>query len=559
MTKFSHLKELLEPHVCEAIDGLPFTTEGYERAKNILKSNYGKTSEIVRAYVDNINALPIVHGSHPSKIHQFCQTLNYNVQSLETLGKVSDCLSMVRGVLDKLPGIKPELVSNKVGWQYWGFGELLQALEEWKEIHPLETNQKNLPLQPRVTRIKSFHSQERNPTRHACVYCDCVTHRSWECDRITSPADRRRVLKNKHLCFNCTGLQHNASQCRSRATCLHCKQRHHSSICDKAEGRDQHTNSEGVALMASLNGEKVCHPIVLVNVNGVTCRPLLDTGATVSYASGYILDRLKLAPSRSLMRRIQTIVSVVTKRNEIYDVKASDTKGNLTIPLSVTRVERSELLPVENPNYKELIQRYPHLRGVRMEDTDSKSQLPVHVILGASDYAKIKTQEAQRTGAIGEPVTEFTRFGWAIMSLGSETDLDSMFLAQTASNDYEELYRMDILGFEDSPSGDQNVVYTEFLEQLTRSPEGWYETGLPWKGDHPPLPSNKSGSLRRLGSLVKRLKRNGQLEEYDTIIKEQLEEGIVEEAAVSVTGREFYIPHKAVVREGAETTKMRIV
>ena len=250
------------------------------------------------------------------------------------------------------------------------------------------------------------------------------------------------------------------------------------------------------------------------------------------------------------MRRIQTIVGVVTKRNELYDVKVSDTKGDLTIPLSVTRVERSELLYVENPNYKELIQRYPHLRGVRMKDTDTKSQLPVHVILGASDYAKIKTQEAQCFVA-----AEFTRFGWAIMSPGSETDLDSMFLAQTASNDYEELYRMDVLGLEDSPSGDQNVVYTEFLEQLTRSPEGWYETGLSWKGDHPPLPSNESGSLRRLGSLVKRLKRNGQLEEYDTVIKEQLEEGIVEEAAVSVTGREFYIPHKAVVREEAETTK----
>ena len=87
MTKFSYLKESLEPHVCEAIDGLPFTTEGYESAKNILKSNYGKTSEIVRAYVDNINALPIVYGSHPSKIHQFCVTLNYNVQSLEILFK----------------------------------------------------------------------------------------------------------------------------------------------------------------------------------------------------------------------------------------------------------------------------------------------------------------------------------------------------------------------------------------------------------------------------------------------------------------------------------------
>ena len=51
------------------------------------------------------------------------------------------------------------------------------------------------------------------------------------------------------------------------------------------------------------------------------------------------------------------------------------------------------------------------------------------------------------------------------MSPGSEADLDGMLLAQTASNDYEELYRMDILGLEDSPSGDQNVVYAEFLEQ----------------------------------------------------------------------------------------------
>lgn len=45
VTKFAHLKELLESNVCESIDGLQFTTEGYERAKNILKSNYGKVSE----------------------------------------------------------------------------------------------------------------------------------------------------------------------------------------------------------------------------------------------------------------------------------------------------------------------------------------------------------------------------------------------------------------------------------------------------------------------------------------------------------------------------------
>ena len=142
-----------------------------------------------------------------------------------------------------------------------------------------------------------------------------------------------------------------------------------------------------------------------------------------------MLDLLKLVPTRSLTRRIQTIVGVVTKRNELYDVNVSDTNGNHTIPLNVTRVERAELLSVENSSYTEMIHRYQHLKGVKMEDTARKSLLPVHVILRASDYAKIKTREAQRTGAIGEPVAEYTRFGWAILSPGSEADLDSMSLA----------------------------------------------------------------------------------------------------------------------------------
>lgn len=54
MTKFSYLKELVDPKVKTAIDGLPFTTEGYRRAKNILESKYGQMSEIVNAYVQKI-------------------------------------------------------------------------------------------------------------------------------------------------------------------------------------------------------------------------------------------------------------------------------------------------------------------------------------------------------------------------------------------------------------------------------------------------------------------------------------------------------------------------
>ena len=65
--------------------------------------------------------------------------------------------------------------------------------------------------------------------------------------------------------------------------------------------------------------------------------------------------------------------------------------------------------------------------------------------------------------------------------------------------------------------------------------------------------------MKQLESLAKRLKKAGQLQDYDAINKELLQEGIIEETPLAVTRREFYIPNKGVFRESAETTKMRIM
>jgi len=73
------------------------------------------------------------------------------------------------------------------------------------------------------------------------------------------------------------------------------------------------------------------------------------------------------------------------------------------------------------------------------------------------------------------------------------------------------------------------------------------------------LPTNKSGSLRGLQQLLKNLERTNTYDQCDAIIQEQVEQGIVDPAPATEKGREYYIPHKAVVRENAETTKVRIV
>ena len=101
-SKFAYLKELIPPKLQADIDGLPFNTEGYERPKNILKSEYGKTSEIINTYVSNIMDLPTIPDGSPKEIDGFYKNLLNNVQSLEKLGKLRQVSGNVGAVLDKL-------------------------------------------------------------------------------------------------------------------------------------------------------------------------------------------------------------------------------------------------------------------------------------------------------------------------------------------------------------------------------------------------------------------------------------------------------------------------
>ena len=110
MTKYSYLKELVHPKIRTEIDGLPFSSEGYERAKNILSRKYGQTSEVVNAYVENIMSLPTISGTQRARIHDFYEKLLFNVQSLETMGKLREVNGYVRMTIDKLPGIRGDLL-----------------------------------------------------------------------------------------------------------------------------------------------------------------------------------------------------------------------------------------------------------------------------------------------------------------------------------------------------------------------------------------------------------------------------------------------------------------
>ena len=243
-----------------------------------------------------------------------------------------------------------------------------------------------------------------------------------------------------------------------------------------------------------------------------------------------------------------------------YTVKVASVDGKFEMTTKVSKVDKGVFLTVTNPHYEELISKYPHLEGVVMEDNDKKSELPIHLILGASEYSRIKTETKPRIGKPSEPIAELTTFGWAMMSSGKETGLSNVYLTKSSAADYEQLCNLDVLGLDDSPESDQGSVYGEFIEQLDRSEEGWHESGLLWKPGHGRLLTNEHGSIARRESLVRKLQREpGMIDKYDEIIQEQLKEGIVERVVEELHERVFYIPHKPVKRETSTTTKLRIV
>ena len=84
----------------------------------------------MNAYVQNIMNLPVITGTQPANANE-CQRIlqEARVQSLETLGRLKDVSGNTRSVLDKLKGIKADLVRGHKDWQNWDFPRLIKALK----------------------------------------------------------------------------------------------------------------------------------------------------------------------------------------------------------------------------------------------------------------------------------------------------------------------------------------------------------------------------------------------------------------------------------------------
>ena len=269
---------------------------------------------------------------------------------------------------------------------------MVEALHRWTRRNPIEPSNETRtrdreyrrPLPPG----KLYQARDQDKLR-GCVYYEDKNHKSSECTKVTTISERRQILAKHRLCFNCTGGKHRAAECPSKKGCQQCDRRHHMSICDQTTRREQNCGEDGNSkkLYTTNESSEGVFPVVNVHVNGILCRALIDSGAGSSYASARLVHELHLRPVDVQTKQIDMLMSSKQVRLETYEVKIESTINEFSMTTRCTKVDKSELLFLENPNYENIIQSYPHLKGVTIEDRDKKPKLPVHVVLGNGDYS----------------------------------------------------------------------------------------------------------------------------------------------------------------------------
>ena len=152
------------------------------------------------------------------------------IRGLQSLGQGQDSFGnlLVPVILEKLPADIKRNMTRDHGNSKWQLQDLRQALK--REIGILESGHPTLTpeIHPATASLftgtgsnpKRAHrdptTSDRRPTERTprCAFCS-DHHFTNNCTKVTTTQERKKIIIQKQLCFNCLG-NHQVATCRSR-------------------------------------------------------------------------------------------------------------------------------------------------------------------------------------------------------------------------------------------------------------------------------------------------------------------------------------------------------
>ena len=385
------------------------------------------------------------------------------------------------------------------------------------------------------------------------------------------------TLRKGHLAKNCNG----------RMKCKICGKGHHVSLCDaNREPEQQPELGEAVQELESVSTSAASHTVVNVsiasrvllqtaqgrvkgNTGDVRIRVMFDSGSHRSFITLKVAKDAGLKSKRKEWVEISTFGQAMVDRRlrEVFEIEIRPVRiGEGTV---IEAYGVSSIAQVKNEHVEVRRDEYPHLKNLWFSDVSKGDEMLEIDVLIDADYLWCFQGDHVLRGNPDEPVAISTKLGWVLSgpvkgTRNQEGDTSTLvqFVKGEAVSPSEvthaetrRLWDFDTLGIR------EECDVHETLKDAISFNGKRYQVGLPWKEAHAPLPSNYRNSLKRMKSQLHRLKQEpGVLREYDSVIQEQLRQGIIEPVLeMDVSDKIHYLPHHAIVRKEAKTTKVRVV
>lgn len=450
-------------------------------------------------------------------------------------------------------------------------GEEIELREQYSDSSNTTGDSRKRNILPKPT---LFAGKEKN-----CAFC-LGSHKHEDCQKIKDVKERKSLLLKYGRCYDCLAKGHLSRDCTVlNVVCEKCKGKHHSVICNNPLGNlgsseTQGTQGSGGPVGNSMHvgtGNSVALQTAQAQIVGKgtsRVRVLYDSASHKSFVTSRIVKLFGLEHIRREWLTVNTFGqrAVGSNLREVVRIDLTPVGGGKVLPIEAFVVP--EISRVQNEHLESVRMDYPHLSHIWLSDVcKERDDLEIDVLIGADYLWSFQAGNVVR-GEAHEPVAVETELGWVI----------SGPLTYSQSADKGQVVQVNFVGSDRvSPDSlDRNVqrlwdletlgvtacdgVYEEFIESISfNGPR--YSVKLPWKESHDSLPSNYELSLSRMNSQIRKLRKEPEvLEEYDAVIKDQLASGVIETVTeLENADQVLYIPHLAVVRREASTTKVRVV
>lgn len=583
---------------------------GYNRAKSILQSRYGRPHVIARSHIDKLLHGPQIKASDVDELSKLALDMQKCQITLSQLGFVSDIDNSenLRRIVRRLPlhlrskwaeiahsvfesGREPQFSDltkfvderSRVATSVYGIDIVKENIRAGKSSHGPTEN----VVKGKVTTLSTYTESQTQKYNRKCYCCSGTCTDLAACNKFKnmSLADRKKYVVKSKLCFNCLKRNHVFSKCRKEKLCTvsDCTSKHHPLLHNWVPVRSDNAVTQPSVNCAAVNGSfvKTCLGIVPVNVkggNGQICQTyaLLDDGADKTLCDERLIKKLGVS-SRPVTFQISTVSSTGnTTHGQEVDLCVSPVSGNGG-DVQLNNVWTVKILPISTCSAAtaEDIRGIPYLYDIQIPNAKSNE---VMLLIG-TDNPEAHVPLEVRTGCSHEPYAVRTRLGWAVRGPVARANIEqnrtehrkeavNIHFGQSSDvilqQQLERLWNSDfndVLQCEKESMSVEDKRALRVMESTLSHVDGHYEMGLPWRADDIKLPNNLALAHARLNQLKRKLSHDKILHEmYTKTVTDYIDKGYAKEVADKDTNckRIWYLPHHPVTNVN-KPGKVRVV